>query len=88
MKTSGVLDRIVDKKYATILVEEINQQFTVDINELPTNSNEGDWFDLEIVGGKITNIKLNESLTKERRKNIADKMDRLKKRSRSKFKKN
>lgn len=87
MKTKGVLDRIVDGKYGTILAEEIGKEFVLNIEELPADAKEGDWFDLVIENDQIQNLSINKKLTDERQRSIESKMQKLKKRSGSKFKK-
>ncbi len=87
MKTEGVLDRIVDGKYGTILAEEIGKEFVLNIEELPAHAKEGDWFDLVIENDQIQNLSINKKLTDERRRSIEGKMKMLQKRSGSKFKK-
>lgn len=87
METNGVLDRITDDKYATILVEDLGKEFILNKEELPIGSKEGTWFNLIIKNEEIKNLTINQELTESRKISIEEKMGRLKKRSGSKYKK-
>ena len=87
MKTTGVLDRITDGKYGTILVEEIGSEFVLEKEKLPSGAVEGTWFDLVIENGELKSLKINQALSESRKAKIENTMERLRKRSGSKFKK-
>lgn len=87
MKTYGVLDRITDGKYGTILAEEIGKEFIVKKDELPKGSLEGTWFNLIIEHGELKSITINQTLTKKRKVRIESTLDRLRKKSGSKYRK-
>lgn len=87
METNGVLDRITNDKYATILVEDLGKEFILNKEELPIGSKEGTWFNLVIKDEKIKSLTINQELTESRKISIEEKMARLKKRSGSKYKK-
>lgn len=88
MKIKGVLDRIVDGKTGVILVDDSNEEFTLDRSQLPTGAKEGDWLTIEREAGHIKSVTIDDSLTAEREKLIADKMNKLKKTTGSRFKRN
>lgn len=87
METNGVLDRITDDKYATILVEDLGKEFILNKEELPIGSKEGTWFNLVIENSELKSLTINQELTDSRKISIEEKMARLKKRSGSKYRK-
>lgn len=87
METNGVLDRITDNKYGTIIAEDIGKEFILNKEELPAGSKEGTWFNLIIENDELKSLTINQELTEERKVTIEEKMARLRKRSGSKFKK-
>src|SRR5699024_4029891 len=103
MKTQGVLDRITDKKYGTILVEDLNKEFILNKSELRADTKEGTWLDLLIDNEEIKRLIFNNELTNENEKikrliinqeiteiskqTIEEKLAKLKNRSRSNYKK-
>ncbi len=87
METTGVLDRITDGKYGTILAESIGREFVLKIEDLPDGAAEGTWFDLIIEQDELKSLTINYELTKNRKASIESTMARLRKRSGSKFKK-
>lgn len=87
METTGVLDRITDGKYGTILAESIGREFVLKIEDLPEGAVEGTWFNLVIENSNLKSLTINHELTKNRKASIESTMARLRKRSGSKFKK-
>ncbi len=87
METNGVLDRITDNKYGTILAEEIGKEFVLNKEDLPAGSKEGTWFNLVIENSELKSLTINQELTAARKVSIEEKMAQLKKRSGSKYKK-
>lgn len=87
MKTQGVLDRITNNQYGTILIEQLNKEFIINKSELPAGAKEGTWFDLVIENEEIKSLSINEELTKVRKQTIEEKLAKLKSRSRSNYKK-
>ncbi|WP_449536383.1 DUF3006 domain-containing protein [Ferdinandcohnia sp. Marseille-Q9671] len=84
----GYLDRIEDNQHAVILVEEINKEFIIPINDLPSGSSAGSYFDLTIENETITSITRNENETHSQQQKVDDMMSKLRKKSSgSKFKK-
>lgn len=88
MKVKGYFDRLKEGKTAVILVEDMGEQFEVDLASLPEGAREGDWFDLVLKDGEIQTIKVDKLYTKERERVVQSKMDQLRKRRGSKFRKN
>ena len=87
MKTQGVLDRITDNQYGTILVEDLNKEFILNKSELPADAKDGTWFDLVIENEEIKSLIINQELTELRKQTIEEKLAKLKNRSRSNYKK-
>ena len=87
MKVTGVLDRITDGKFGTILAESIGREFVLKIEDLPDGAAEGTWFDLVIENGELKSLNINQALSESRKVKIESTMERLRKRSGSKFKK-
>lgn len=87
METNGVLDRITDNKYGTILAEDIGKEFVLNKEDLPVGSKEGTWFNLVIENDKLKSLTINQELTAARKVSIEEKMAQLKKRSGSKYRK-
>lgn len=87
MKTTGVLDRITNEEYGTILAENIGREFVLKMEDMPVNSREGVWFDLVLEKDELISITINHELTNNRRASIESTMARLRKKSGSKFKK-
>lgn len=86
-RKKAVVDRIVDNNKAVLLVGDNEVEHVIDINELPKGIKEGDWLQVQLKGGKIVKIELDEQETEDVKKRIEDKMAKLKKKSGSKFKK-
>lgn len=84
----GYLDRIEENKFAVILVDELNKEFTVSTEELPEGIAEKTYFDLTVENDKITSIKLNTQTTQSEQQKVSDMMAKLRsKSSGSKYKK-
>ncbi|MGJ9385552.1 DUF3006 domain-containing protein [Salipaludibacillus sp. CF4.18] len=87
MKHEGVLDRIVDGKFATILIEEIGEEFTLDVSELPDGSKEGMWFFITLSGDKIVSLEMNNKKTTDVENRVEEQLNRMRAKSKgSRFK--
>jgi len=85
---SAYLDRFTDNDKALLLVEELRKEFHVDISALPLSSKVGTWFSVDIQGDEITSFQIDEGKTLEIKKVIDDRMQRLKSKKSSRFKRN
>lgn len=83
----AVLDRIVDQQHAVILAETIGEDYIVPVDRLPSGAQEGSWLLVDCSDGEVVNITLDSHTTASREKEVAETLNRLKKKSRgSKFK--
>ncbi|WP_188208143.1 DUF3006 family protein [Alkalibacillus aidingensis] len=89
MKTyQGVLDRIVDGQKATILIESLKKEVTLNLDELPKGSQEGTWFDIALEGDQVRELVINQIKTDEQKQSTTNRLNRLRSKSKgSKFKK-
>ena len=83
---SAYLDRFTDNEKALLLVEELQKEFHVDISALPSGSTAGTWFLVEIQGDEITSFQVDEGKTAEMKQEVVDRMQRLKSKKTSRFK--
>lgn len=82
----GVLDRI-ENQLAVILIEDINKEIIIPMKDLPPNSQEGTWFDLEELEGEIKIISIDHDLTQKEAQKSQDLLNQLRTKSKgSKFK--
>ncbi|WP_100398777.1 DUF3006 domain-containing protein [Bacillus sp. FJAT-44742] len=87
METKGVLDRIVDDKYAVILAEDIGKEYVINKEELPQGSSTGDWFVLTIEKEKVTKLSLDREHAQQMSERIRNKMEKVRAKGKgSKFK--
>ncbi|QOY38179.1 DUF3006 domain-containing protein [Anaerobacillus isosaccharinicus] len=82
----GVVDRIVDGKWAVILVGEDEAEYNVPLEELPEEIKEGNVVQVKIVNGSVAEVLLLEGQTAAKQSEINDKMSLLQARKRSNFK--
>jgi len=85
---SAYLDRFTDNDKALLLVEELRKEFHVDIFALPLSSKVGTWFLIEIQGDEITSFQVDEEKTTELKQVIDNRLQRLKSKKTSRFKRN
>ncbi|MEK4714590.1 DUF3006 family protein [Sporosarcina sp. FSL K6-1540] len=85
---SAYLDRFTDNDKALLLVEKLQKEFHVDINTLPIDSKAGTWFLVEIQGDEITSFQVDEGKTAEMEQEVDDRIQRLKPKKTSRFKRN
>ncbi|MEI3612958.1 DUF3006 domain-containing protein [Pseudogracilibacillus sp. SO30301A] len=84
----GVLDRIEDG-IAVILVEEKGDEFTVKEDDLPVDSKEGTWFQLDVNDSGYTILAIDENMTNKANETSALYLKKLQlKKRKSKFKRN
>jgi hypothetical protein len=82
------LDRFTDNEKALLLVDELQKEFHIDISALPTDSTVGIWFLVAIQENEITSIQRYEGKNAEMKQEIDDKIQRLKPKKTSRFKRN
>ncbi len=80
------LDRFTDNEKALLLVEELQKEYHVDISALPTGTSAGTWLLVEIQGDELTSYQFDEVKTAEMRQKIDDRMQQLKSKKNSRFK--
>lgn len=85
---SAYLDRFTDDNHALILVEQLQQEFHVPASSLPSGSTAGTWFLVEIKEDRIASLHIDDSKTRDMKKAIDNRMQRLKSNQRSRFKRN
>lgn len=83
---SAYLDRFTEGNKALVLIEELQKEFHVDISSLPSGSTAGTWFSVEIHGDEITSIQIDEGKTAEIKQEVEDRIQRLKSKKTSRFK--
>lgn len=81
----AVLDRI-ENGIAVLLIEEKNAEYNIPAEQLPTDSEEGTWFNVEVVADQLRIINIDEQKTKQATDNTMSLMKKLRaKQSKSKF---
>ncbi|QUW23121.1 DUF3006 domain-containing protein [Sporosarcina sp. Marseille-Q4063] len=83
---SAYLDRFTDNHQALILVESLQKEFHVQTSSLPTGSNEGSWLLVEIQGDAVTSLQLDEKKTQDMKRDTQNRLERLKSKKLSRFK--
>lgn len=76
-KRYGVLDRIEDKEQAVIMIEQLNEQWIVDKNELPDNSKVDMWFTIDYCVDTIEVISIDPKKTKLEMKRSSELINQL-----------
>ncbi|HHY21971.1 MAG TPA: DUF3006 family protein [Bacilli bacterium] len=81
----AVLDRIVDKKYAVLLVGEAEEERVVPLSQLPQGAEEGMRYKLTMIEGEMIAIEnIDEDV--EQSEALKEKLTLLRKRKKSQFK--
>lgn len=83
---SGYLDRFTDTNDALILVDALQQQFQVPAALLPADSAVGTWFLVDIQEDKIIEIQIDVDKTQAIALDVEERMQRLKAKKTSRFK--
>lgn len=76
MKIKAVIDRI-ENDIVTLLVGEKDDEYEIEVSQLPTGATEGYWLLVEIDGSKIGKIELDKDETVAVEKRISEKRARL-----------
>ena len=83
---SGYLDRFTDTNDALILVDELQQQFHVPATLLPADSTVGTWFLVDIHEDVVISLQLDADKTQAITQAVEERMQRLKAKKTSRFK--
>lgn len=83
---SGYLDRFTDTNDALILVDALQQQFHVSANLLPADSAVGTWFLVDVQEDEIIAVQLDLDKTQAIAQEVEERMQRLKAKKTSRFK--
>lgn len=87
MKKKAIVDRIVDKKMATLLVGDEEKEYVLPLTQLPRGIEEGLCLHVAIENNVVHVIEIDYAETKRRQKSATDLMAKLKGRKGSQFKK-
>lgn len=80
----AVIDRIIDREHAVLLIGEEEQEHVVSLSQIPDEATEGTWLNIMEDGS----IKIDEDTTQTAKQNVKNKLYLLRKRSsKSNFKK-
>ena len=78
----AVIDRIVDGRTAVILVGDDEREHHYPVDKLPADSREGTWLRVQVAGGQIVSLEVDQEETDIVRRRIQEKMDKLRQRGR------
>ena len=78
----AVVDRIVDKKHAVILVGENEIEKIVSVENLPSGAGEGTWLRVEFEEDELVTAEIDAEETARVKARITAKMERLRQRGR------
>lgn len=85
---SGFLDRFTDNHQAVILVDSLQKQFHVSRSSLPLGSTAGTWLLVDIQDNEIVSMKIDAEKSQSMKREIDDRLQRLKANKTSRFKRN
>lgn len=77
-----MVDRIVDKRHAVLLVGENEVEKIVSVDKLPPGAGEGTWLIVEFEGDELVAAEVDAEETARVRARITAKMERLRQRGR------
>ncbi len=83
---SGYLDRFTDTNDALILVDALQQQFHVPASLLPPDSTVGTWFLVDVQEDNIITMQIDTDKTQAITQEVEERMERLKSKKTSRFK--
>lgn len=87
MDSKAVIDRIVDGQHAVLLVGDDEREIVIPIHLLPNGAREGDWVKVAFDGDDIKSIEIDQAETERVRERVRSKLDQLRKRKKSNFRK-
>ena len=85
---SAYLDRFTDNNEALLLIEELQKEFHIPLSSLPEGSTAGTWFLVEVLDDLLTSIVIDPNKTETMKREIDNRMERLKSKKTSRFKRN
>lgn len=77
-----MVDRIVDKRHAVLLVDENEVEKIVSVDKLPPGAGEGTWLRVEFEGDELVAAEIDAEETARVKDRITAKMERLRQRGR------
>ena len=77
-----MVDRIVDKRHAVLLVGENEVEKIVSVDKLPPGADEGTWLRVEFEGDELVAAEVDAEETAQVKARIVAKMERLRQRGR------
>ena len=83
---TAYLDRFTDNEQAILLVDKLQREFHIGIAILPSGSTAGTWFLVTIENDEITHVQIDEKKTAEMKQEVEERMQRLKSKKTSRFK--
>ena len=83
---TAYLDRFTDNEQAILLVDKLQREFHIAISTLPSGSTPGTWFLVTIENDEITHVQVDEEKTVEVKQEVEERMQRLKSKKTSRFK--
>ena len=83
---TAYLDRFTDNEQAILLVDKLQREFHIGIATLPSGSTAGTWFLVTIENDEITHVQIDEEKTAEMKQEVEERMQRLKSKKTSRFK--
>lgn len=78
----AVVDRIVDGRYAVLLVEPSEREWVVPLERLPDEAREGVWLRIVCEGNQVIRAVIDAQLTQEAHDRIEAKLNLLRQRGR------
>ncbi|MDQ0255451.1 hypothetical protein J2S74_002833 [Evansella vedderi] len=83
----AVIDRIVDDKYAVIIVGDEENEHVIPLEQVVDGAKEGTWLHVVIKNNKIIEMLIDQETTNSTKRRIQNKMELLRRRSSLKRKK-
>jgi hypothetical protein len=74
VEEKAVIDRIVDNRYAVLLVGDEEREVVLPVEQLPEDASEGTWLRVQIANNAITAITVDPDETETVRRRITEKM--------------
>lgn len=86
MKKKAVVDRIIDKHVATLLIGSEEKEYTIPLAQLPKGIREGVWLTVSVINNNVQVIDINHRETEKRERKANQLMEKLNHKKGSKFK--
>lgn len=83
---AAYFDRQTENDEAVLLVEQLKKDFHIPLTSLPSGSEPGQWFHIQIEDGQVIKIQTDEEKTTEMETDIQSRLNRLKSKRTSRFK--